>query len=78
MSIESFGDGGFCITGDSIPLYRLLVLKQAMSFNIKTGMQLSRINPFPIVRKEFGISAKSKKKVYEEFCNILAEKGIQI
>ena len=78
MSIERIGEDGFVLTGDSIQLYRMLVLKQAMSFNIKTGMNLSRTNPFPIVRREFNIKAKAKQKVYEEFCAILSQSGIQV
>lgn len=76
MAIEMTPTGGMLITGEHVNVYRLLTLKQAMSFNIKTGMNLTRINPFPIVRREFGISARNKQDVYDQFCELLAANGI--
>lgn len=76
MAIETTQSGAVMITGAHINTYRLMVLKQAMEINIKTGMNLTRINPFPIVRSEFGITARNKKDVYAEFCSILAANGI--
>ena len=78
MAIETTSTGATMITGEHVSVYRLLVLKQAMEINIKTGMILTRIKPFPIVRREFGITSRSKKDVYAEFCAILTANGVQL
>lgn len=64
------------ITGDHIQLFRLLSLKQAMAFEVKTGMKMCRINPFNIAREEFGIKARKKVDVLEQFTALLASHGI--
>lgn len=76
MAIEISGCGAITITGAHINLYRLLVLKKAMQVNIETGMNLTRINPFQVVRKEFGITERRKQDVYDTFCSILSANGI--
>lgn len=78
MAIETTSTGATVITGEHIGLYRLLMLKQAMQFEVKHGMKMSRINPFPIVRKEFGITARKKEDVLEQYLAILRESGINV
>jgi hypothetical protein len=75
--ITTTENGGTLITGNSVLAFRLLALRQAMNFELKTGMKMSRINPFPIVRKEFGIKARNKQAVYDQFCELLTANGIR-
>jgi len=55
---------------EQIQAYRLLVFKRSMEFELKTGMKMSRICPFKAARAQFGIKARPKLKVYEEFCKM--------
>lgn len=66
------------LTGDQIPMFRLLTMKQAMKFELKTGIKMTRINVFSLVRNEFGIKARKKQAVYDQFCEMLTENGIEI
>lgn len=79
MAIEVTSTGAMMITGEHIGLYRLLTLKHAMQLEIKTGMKASRgFNPFKIARDEFGITAKKKELVLEQYLAILRENGISV
>lgn len=75
MPVETFGEGGFVLTGNSITQYRFLVLKRAMEFELRTGMKMSRVCPFKAVRHEFSIKERRKQKVYESFCALLEASG---
>lgn len=45
MAIETYGDGGMCITGEHIQVYTLLSMRSALSLEVKTGMKFSnRVN----------------------------------
>ena len=35
MSVETFENGGYVITGDSVPRYRLLMLRQGLKMEQK-------------------------------------------
>lgn len=64
-------EGATIITGASISMYRLLVLKRAMMFELKTGCKLMRgRSVFAVVKDEFGLKG-SKQKVCEDFCAML-------
>ena len=69
MAIETSA-GGTMITGSDIQTFRLLAFKKAMEIELKTGMKASRVCPFKAARQQFGISARSKQKVYEQFCSL--------
>ena len=73
MTIETFEDGGYVITGDSIPAYRLLMLRQALRMETK-GLRVSSHSPtaYSIIKKEFGLKG-SKAKVLTAFKTILAK-----
>ena len=63
-------------TPDQIAAYRLLVLKSRMSLSLKIPqMRFRGPSVFSIVKKEFDLKG-SKQKVYDQFCQILREKGI--
>lgn len=48
--------------------FRLVMLQRAMSLELRTGIKASRHhNPFDIVRKQLGITTRSKQKVYDLF-----------
>lgn len=70
MAIEITA-GGTIVTGEDIKKFRLLALRSAMKIEINTGMRASRSNPFAIVKKEFGIKARTKQRVYDEFCKMI-------
>lgn len=73
MTIETFEDGGYVITGDSIPAYRLLMLRQALRMELK-GLRVSSHSPtaYSIIKKEFGLKG-SKAKVLAAFETILTK-----
>jgi hypothetical protein len=63
-------DTGMVITGESIGLYRLLVIQKLMEVILKTGMRPpSRRNPFPVAAKLAGLATRSPRKtIYRAFC----------
>ena len=69
MAIES-NDGGICITGGHMALYRLMTMKAAMEFELKTGMRMTRVNVFNVAKKKFGLKG-GKPKVLAQVCSIL-------
>lgn len=75
MAIE-VTNGGTVITGEHIHLFRLKTLLRAMELEVKTGMKMCRVNPFNIVRSEFGIKARKKADVLAQFSALLSENGI--
>ena len=79
MAVQNFGDGGFVLTGDHIAAFRLRTLLRAMELEVKTGMTMtsrSKANPFKIVRQEYGIKARNKAAVLEEFRSMLAAQNL--
>jgi hypothetical protein len=59
MAIEVHEGGGMSITGEHIDLYRLLTIRSGLSLEAK-GLRLTRgISCLSIVRREFGIKAKT-------------------
>jgi len=73
MTIETFDNGGYIVTGDSIPTYRLLMLRQALKMEMK-GLRISSHRPtaYSIIKKEFGLKG-SKLKVLTAFESILVD-----
>lgn len=71
MTIETFGNGGFVITGDTINTYRLMWLWKGLVMETK-GFRLSSHRPsaYAIVKKEFNLKG-SKLKVLDAFELIL-------
>ena len=56
MTVQTFDDGGYVVTGDSIPTYRLLTLRTALKMETK-GLRVSSHRPsaYSIIKKEFGL-----------------------
>ena len=73
MSVETFENGGYIITGDSVPRYRLLMLRQGLKMETK-GLRMSSHRPtaYSIVKKEFNLKC-SKVKVLQQFEELLCE-----
>jgi hypothetical protein len=67
MPVKTTLTGATIVTGDSVALYRNLVVQKAMEFNIKTGLSLTKSNPFNVARKVFGLKG-SKRKLYAGYC----------
>jgi len=73
MSIQTYGDGGFVITGDDTYKFKLLTLHKALLLETK-GKKLSRNLPsvYSTVKKEYGFKG-SKVKVLAQFESMLIE-----
>lgn len=71
MTVQTFDDGGYVVTGDSIPTYRLLTLRTALKMETK-GLRVSSHRPsaYSIIKKEFGLKG-SKAKVLAAFESML-------
>ena len=71
MTLETFDNGGYIVTGDSIPTYRLLMLRHALKMELK-GLRISSHRPsaYSTIKKEFGLKG-SKLKVLIAFESIL-------
>lgn len=74
MAIQTYGNGGFVITGDDTYKFKLLTLHKALLLETK-GMKLSRNLPsvYSTVKKEYGFKG-SKVKVLAQFESMLIEK----
>ena len=71
MTVQTFDNDGYVITGDSIPKYRLLMLRQVLKMEMK-GLRISSRGPtaYSIIKKEFGLKG-SREKVLVAFESIL-------
>lgn len=71
LDVEVSNNGTITMGSDGVKLYRLLIIKAGMEFEMKTGMRLTGKAPssFTIVRKEFGLKG-NKQKLYSQFCEI--------
>ena len=79
MTVQTFDDGGYVITGDSISNYRLLMLRNALKMEMK-GLRVSshRLTAYSIIKKEFNLKG-SKAKVLAAFETILVDYyGLQL
>ena len=75
MPVETFGNGGAVITGDSIGDYRLMALYYALRLETK-GMRRSRgPSALSTIKKEFGLTG-GKFKVLEDFESELKRRGV--
>jgi hypothetical protein len=68
MPVESNG-GVVCITGPSIAVYRLIVLRSALRLE-KLGMKRRGRSALAIVKEEFGLKG-NRDSVYEQFDRIV-------
>lgn len=71
MSIETMPGGGTLITGDSIPVYRMLVLRGALRLEL-AGMRSRGGSVFALVRREFGLKG-DRAAVFAAFQTLVAE-----
>lgn len=63
-------------TPEGIAAFRYLQLYYALKLEVNTGLRHSRGSIMNVIRKEFGIKARTKKAVLEEYEEILRKKGI--
>lgn len=56
-------------TPEQVARVRLIYIKKGLELELR-GMRLTRKAPacFSIIKKEFGIKGRDKKKSYSEFC----------
>ncbi len=60
MPVEQTPGGGLLVTGNSISLYRLIVLEHAIELEIK-GMSNSRGSVTQMVKREFGFRGSRRR-----------------
>lgn len=54
---------GFCIdTPEGIDMLRVITMRQALKFEVETGMKMTRIPVLPAVNERFGTDFRTKKK----------------
>ena len=79
MTVQTFDNNGYVVTGDSIPKYRLLMLRQGLKMEMK-GLRISSRGPtaYSIIKKEFGLKG-SRERVLTAFESILVnEYGLSL
>ena len=70
--IEVHAGGGFTVTGEHIPLYRLLVMRTGLQLEMK-GIRMSRGRTcYALVKNEFGFKG-NKAKVLRQLEDYIAE-----
>ena len=70
MTIETSA-GGIMITGEHIPLYRLLVMKSALAMEIK-GIKVVRHSVYAQAKREFGFKG-NKEKVLAQLAQYITD-----
>lgn len=80
---ETFGNGGFVVTGNDINTYMLLSVYKSLKLEVGTGMKFSnRVNVFQQAKRVLasnGIRPKGKKvDVLVQFAQFLARCGIEV
>ena len=69
--IEARADGGFTVTGDDIPFYRLLVMRKGLQLEMK-GIRMSRGRTcYALVKSELGFKG-NKAKVLRQLEDYIA------
>ena len=72
MTVQTSENGGYVVTGNSVPVFRLLTLHKALKIELH-GMRLSRgPSAYSIIKNEFNLKG-SKAKVLAAFESILTQ-----
>ena len=72
MTVQTFENGGYVVTGNSVPVFRLLTLHKALKIEMH-GMRMSRgPSAYTMIKKEFNLKG-SKAKVLTAFESILTQ-----
>lgn len=78
MTVETFGDGGFVVTGEHVEVYRLLALQKALKLEL-IGLK-SRAPVCNIIRGILQtngyIAPRNKKQLFAVYNAFLDKKGI--
>lgn len=82
MTVETFGNGGVVITGNSIESYRLISIQKALKLEILSGMKFSnRVNVAQQARavlESAGVKApRNKDKLLTVYVRHLQTLGIK-
>jgi hypothetical protein len=72
MTVQTSENGGYVVTGHSVPVFRLLTLHKALKIELH-GMRLSRgPSAYSIIKNEFNLKG-SKAKVLAAFESMLTQ-----
>lgn len=72
MPITTYGNGGFCVTGKGIDIYRMITLLSAMRIELH-GMCIARgYSAYATIKREFGLKG-SKQKVFDQFSTLVEQ-----
>lgn len=69
--MEKLGNGGYVFDGpDEVAAYAFLAAFNALRFEIKTGMKMTRQAILPVVKRNYGITARTKAQAFEQMVPI--------
>ena len=81
MTVETFGDGGFAITGKDVQVYMLLSVQKTLKLEVKTGMKFSnRVNVAQqardILTHNGRKAPRNKAKLFDAYNEFLNDIGV--
>ena len=65
------GDFAGAYTPDAVALYRLKVIQNALAFEIKTGMKMTRVSALKAANGALGTNYKRKQQALDHLTSIL-------
>lgn len=69
--MEMLGNGGYVFEGpDEVAAYAFIAAFTALRTEIKTGMKMSRMPIMPVLKRNYGITARTKKQAFEQMVPI--------
>lgn len=70
-------DSGVMITGDDIPVYRVLTIRRALILKIDTGMNLTRVSALRAAQHDGITSARSSRPALRDVNRWLTARGAE-
>lgn len=70
--IEPLPGGGWIAAGEGVDLFRLITIKHALAFEIRTGMKMSRRSALKAANQALGTSYRRKQQAYDHIDSLLA------
>lgn len=77
MAIENLENGGTVFTGNDTRNFQFLVLRRALSGEVRFGMKMCRGNVAATIRSLTGLTAKNKATLLAQFDAWMVERGFQ-
>lgn len=72
QGFETSESGAFMATGpDAVNLYRLLVIRKSLEFEIRTGMKMTRVSALKAANAALGTNYKTKQKALNHLNDLL-------